>query len=99
MEQVEVSWIRIAKIYWLVFWRGAIFLVLSTLIAGFFLRVILSPFDVSEFAFVWIARVIGALIGVTVAMVVFRMIFDKMFTDFEVVLVRPGSKTNQLDTE
>ena len=99
MEQVEVSWTRIAKIYWLVLWRGMLFGVLGTLIAGFLLPVVLSPFDVSEVVFVWSARVVGALIGVIVGMVVFRMLFDKMFTDFEVVLVRPGSQNNQIGAQ
>ena len=99
LEQVEVSWTRIAKIYWLVLWRGMLFGVLGTLIAGFLLPVVLSPFDVSEVVFVWSARVVGALIGVIVGMVVFRMLFDKMFTDFEVVLVRPGSQNNQIGAQ
>ena len=99
MEQVEVTWARIAKIYWLVLWRGMLFGILATLIAGFLLPVILSPFDVSEVVFVWSARVIGAVIGVIVGMVVFKMLFDKMFTDFEVVLVRPGSQSKQIDAQ
>lgn len=94
MEQVEVTWIRIARIYWLVLWRGMLFGILGTLVAGFLLPVILSPFHVSEVVFVWSARAIGALIGIVVGIVVFRMLFDKVFTDFEVVLVRPGGKTN-----
>jgi hypothetical protein len=59
LECVEVSWVRIAKIYWLIVWRGILFGVLGTLLAGFLLPVIFSPFDVSEGVFVWSARVIG----------------------------------------
>ena len=73
--------------------------ILATLIAGFLLPVILSPFNVSEVVFVWSARVIGTVVGIIVGMVVFKMLFDKMFTDFEVALVRPGNKSEQIDAQ
>ena len=99
MECVDVSWTRVAKIYWLIIWRGLLFAILGTLLVGFLLPVILSPFGVSERVFVWIARAIGALIGIGVGIIVTKMVFDKMFSDFEVVLVKPGSRTDQSDTQ
>lgn len=99
MERVEVSWTRVAKVYWLVLWRGMLFSFLGALIAGLILPFILSPFGASDFLLVWTARAIGALIGVIVGMAVFRMLFDKMFSDFEVVLVKPGSQTDTIDPQ
>ena len=99
MEQVDVTWIRVVKIYWLIFWRGMLLVILSTLLAGFVLPILLIPFHIPETVYIWIARVIGAAIGAVVGIFVIKMLFEKSFSDFELVLVKPGSQAVPSDSD
>lgn len=86
MERLEVTWRRAAKIWWSITWRSFLFTALIALPIGVLVGVVCAVFQFRE-GIVLIARLIGTIIGIPIAIWVTKMVMEKQFSDFQIFLV------------
>lgn len=96
MNRLEVTWWRATKIWWSISWRSFLYTALVALPVGALVGVICAAFQVRE-GVALIARLIGAVIGIPIAIWVTKVVMEKQFSDFQIFLV--PSFESMLDRE
>ncbi len=96
MEILEVTWLHATKIWWSLLWRGIFYVLLITLPVGFALGVIAAVLNITEQAQPYF-QLIGGLIGIPVGIWVIKIVLEKQFSDFQIVLT--PSVESMLDEE
>ncbi|HEX5472453.1 MAG TPA: hypothetical protein VFW73_11230 [Lacipirellulaceae bacterium] len=95
MKELEITWERIVRIWWLIAWRTVLGSVVISFvlggIAGAVFGFIAARSGVPRQSFVSTARFIGLLVGVLTwivwGIVVVRMAFRKKYGDFRLALI------------
>jgi hypothetical protein len=87
MQELEITWPRILRIWWLMVWRGLIGGVVLGFIIGFVIGFIGAMLGFPEKEIIIFNVILGLLWGFAWAMVVTRMALRKRYADFRLVLV------------
>jgi uncharacterized membrane protein YeaQ/YmgE (transglycosylase-associated protein family) len=86
MERLEVTWWRATKIWWSITWRSFLYTMLIALPAGVVVGLLCTAFQFREGTVV-IARLVGAVIGIPIAIWVTKVVMEKQFSDFQIFFV------------
>lgn len=87
MEVVEATWTRVIKLWWSFFWRVSLVSLVLGFLVGALLGVVLFAIgreDLVELA----GGLVGYLVGIPVAIVVFKALLEMRWSDFQLKLVR-----------
>lgn len=87
MPELQVTWRRLASVWWLITWRSGVGAVLIGAAFGFIIGVVGTLAGMGPQAIQTIATFAGAAIGLGWAIYVLRMAFRKRYGDFRIALV------------
>ena len=87
MPEVELTWKRMIKVWWLITWRSGVGAVLLGAVAGFIIGFIGAMAGISGAVSQMMATFAGAALGSVWAVFVVRSAFKKRFGDFRIALV------------
>ena len=96
--ELEVTWGRVIRVWWSLFWRNVIAIVAAIVIGGIvgaILGFILGMAGVPVATIKMIGMPIGALIGLAISIVPLKLILGLDFGEFRLVLVskqHPGAQ-------
>jgi hypothetical protein len=86
VQELDVTWRRVASVWWLVFWRGAVGGLLLGAVAGFIVGMVVAlaghP-ELGRTAGGWAGR----LISIPWVAVALKMALEKRYREFRIVLV------------
>jgi hypothetical protein len=91
MQELEPTWSRALRIWWLLLWRGILGAALIGAVAGFVVGFIGGLTGVPTATITLVSGILGGLIGIGWAIVVVRMALRKRYGDFRIVLVPHGA--------
>lgn len=97
MTEMEPSLTRIVKVWWLIFWRAALLVVVGGTLLGQVLGVMLAWTEVSDASTVRIAEIVAWLVAGLAGLLAVSSLFRKRFSDFRVALVQ-DQEMNASDT-
>lgn len=92
MEFAQVTWMRAAKVWWSLLWRGLLFGILSGAGVGFVLRCIMGLAKAEPGTIKAVCTLAGYIVFVPVGITVTKIILKKRYSDFKIALV---TRTNQ----
>ncbi len=82
MQEVELTWGRVGKVWWSLVWRGVLFGGLAGFVAGFIVGLLGgTPIHVS---------LAGLIVGIPIGIWVVKMVFAISYSDFRLALVSLG---------
>ncbi len=87
MQELEASWPRVLRVWWLIVWRGALGGFVFGGIAGFVLGFVGAIAGVSMEMIQLGSGILGLVIGLGWALLVVRMALRKRYGDFRLALV------------
>jgi len=87
MQELEVTWGRVASVWWLLAWRGVLGGLLIGAAVGFVIGLVGFFAGLSLEAINLLSTVAGAAVGLLWALVVVRMALKKQYGEFRLVLV------------
>jgi hypothetical protein len=87
MQELEVDWQKVLRIWWLIVWRSTLGAVLIGFVLGFVLGFIGAMLGIPERTMSVVASVAGALVGLGWSLVVVRMALLKRYDGFRIALV------------
>lgn len=95
LNTIEPGAIHVFKIWWLLLWRGVLLGGLAGAAVGFILGIVFGvagvPPERAQIFFV----VSGYLVGIGIFAWVISMMFDKLFSDFRIVLISLDESVNK----
>jgi len=89
--ELEVTWKRATKVWWSYLWRNLIALVFAMIIAaimGAILGFVLGSVGASTETIQIVAMPIGVITGILMSIVPVKMILNKDFGEFRLVLIQ-----------
>jgi hypothetical protein len=86
MQELELTWSRVLKIWWLLIWRGQLIAILIGFLLGFVWGVVVSSIGRADLAETG-GTAIGAAVGLVWGMFAVRMALRKQYADFRLALV------------
>jgi len=86
VEKLDVTWKRAIKVWWALCWRGILYTVAITFPIGIVLGVVAALVGEVEHARAY-GRLLGMILGVPIGIWVVRIILNKQFSDFQIVLM------------
>lgn len=86
MEELEVTWLRAAMVWWSIFWRSFVIAVAAATVAGFAIGVVLAATGRSDLVETW-GRVIGVVVAVPAGIWAVRIVLRKEYRQFRIALV------------
>lgn len=93
MKEVEVTWGRVAQVWWALAWRGVLYAVVPSLIVGFVAGIYMALNNIPIAPNEWKIRLLGAFIGIGVGIWVTKIILTKSFNTFRIALIAPEAAT------
>ncbi|MEX1024114.1 MAG: hypothetical protein WD226_03465 [Planctomycetota bacterium] len=87
MEQLEVTWGRTLIVWWSFVWRADVFSAIVGMVLGFVGGVVVVLMGKSEWGAL-VGAVLGYLGSIPVSICVMKIILEKRFNKFTVVLVK-----------
>jgi hypothetical protein len=87
MQELDATWGRVLRIWWLFLWRSLIGAVLLGAIIGAVFGFIIGVLGLSHQIIAVGSPIIGAIVGSIWAVLVMRMALRKHYSDFRIVLV------------
>jgi hypothetical protein len=95
MQEIELTWVRIVKMWWLMLWRGLLIILPVSFVAGATIgavSVILNaPFAHDPAKMRLAGQIAGMLVSIPVYLLVLRMALRKKYRDFRLAAVPPDS--------
>jgi ABC-type methionine transport system permease subunit len=94
--ELEVTWERAIHVWWAYFWRNLICIVAALvmgMIAGVVVGIVFRLTGASPEAMRFMAGLLGAVIGIGISIVPFKLILGKDFSEFRLVLLAPSRVT------
>jgi len=91
MQELEVTWQRVARIWWLIVWRALLGGTLLGAAIGFIIGFIGALIGWPRQSTVLFSTIAGALVSVAWGLVVVRMALRKRYMDFRLVLAPHSS--------
>lgn len=89
--ELEVTWKRALRVWWSYIWRSLIAIILGLVVAiivGVFLGLIMGVMGSSEQLTSYVSNGFGFLIGLATSIIPIKLILNKSFGEFRLVLVR-----------
>lgn len=86
MEQLEVTWWRATRIWWSLAWRSIFYTLLFTFLLGIIIGLLAATLGVAERIRPY-AEVIGFIIGIPIGIWVVKIVMEKHYSDFRIVLL------------
>jgi len=86
MQELELTWSRVLKIWWLLIWRGQLIAILIGFLLGFVWGFVVSSIGRADLAETG-GTAIGAAVGLVWGMFAVRMALRKQYADFRLALV------------
>lgn len=92
MEEVEVTWVQAARIWWSWAWRFLIWTVPTAVLFGFSIGLALAFLGLSIEPFTPYIQGFGAAIGIFFGIFAMKNIMGKQFNGFKIMLVKTGDE-------
>jgi hypothetical protein len=92
--ELEVTWKRATKVWWSYLWRNLIAIVAAMVIGGIIGAIfgfVLGALGISTETIQIVVMPIGAIIGLLISIIPIKMILNKDFGEFRLVLVQDKS--------
>ena len=86
MNNIELTWWRVTKIYWAIIWRTFLFSIIIIFPAAFLFGIISGIFGVTEQTTPYF-QLLGGLAGIPVAIWATRTALLKQYSDFRIVFL------------
>ncbi len=91
MDVLPVTWQRVLKIWWYLVWRSLVIASLVGSLIGFLIGIVGGIIRLDQNLLILLSKVGGAISGGLVAVwVTKRMVENKRFSDFRIVLISTG---------
>ena len=87
MQELEASWSRALRVWWLIMWRGSLGGLVFGAIAGFVLGFFGALAGMSLEMIQLASAILGGIIGIVWFVIVVRMALRKRYGDFRIALV------------
>lgn len=90
MIELEPTWGRAVKVWWAYLWRSLVAIIPAAVISvvvGFVLGIVLAIFGVPRETMKLITKIIGFIIGSLITIVPIKLILEKDFGEFRLVLL------------
>ena len=87
MQELEATWGRASRIWWLFMWRGILGATLIGGAVGFVFGIIVAVFGLPQQALAIGSPILGAAVGLLWSLLVVRMALRKRYSGFRIVLV------------
>ena len=95
MHEIELTWVHVLKIWWLMLWRGVLMVLAAAFVAGATLGAILVllkvPFVHDPVKMRFAGQIAGFLISIPIYWVVIWMALRKKYRDFRLAVIPPDS--------
>ncbi len=88
MKTLEVTWWRATRIWWSMFWRSMLYVFLISLPLGLIIGLLASSLNINRVPEIYL-QLLSGIIGIPVWIWVIKIVFEKQFSDFQVVLTEP----------
>jgi type III secretory pathway component EscS len=95
--ELEITWSRVARIWWSYLWRNLIAIVGAVIIGaivGLVFGFVLGTLGVETETIKMIVQPIGFLIGLGISIIPLKLILGKDFGEFRLVLVSTDGQSN-----
>ena len=92
MQQLEVTWGRVLRVWWLIFWRSTLGATVFGAIIGFVFGFVVAFTGLPRGLITTVSPILGAIIAIFWAMLVVRMALRKTYSDFQIMLVPRDSR-------
>lgn len=86
MEELDTTWDRLLKVWWLFTWRGVVMAAVAGFLAGVVAGVIVGLIGHPEWGKI-AGGIAGLCIWFPVAVVAMRMAFRKQYSDFRIAML------------
>lgn len=86
-RDLELTWIRLLAVWWLITWRTTILGTLALLVLGLILGFILGALGVERATLNLVGQIFGMTIYALTILVTLRMALKKRYGDFRIALV------------
>jgi hypothetical protein len=86
MPELEVTWQRAARVWWLIVWRALLGGVLLGAVIGFIIGLIGAAMGWPQQSTIGFSTIAGALVSAAWGLVVVRMALRKKYIEFRLVL-------------
>lgn len=87
MQEMEITWSRVAAVWWLIAWRAGLGGALIGAVLGFVIGFVGAALGASLQGITITSSLVGALVGLFWSLVVVRMALRKQYGDFRLALV------------
>lgn len=89
--ELEVTWKRAVRVWWSYIWRNVVAVILGLIVAlivGLILGLIMGLMGSSEQMITYVSNAFGLMIGLAISIIPIKLILNKSFGEFRLVLVR-----------
>jgi hypothetical protein len=87
MQELEITWGRVASVWWLLAWRTLVGAMLLGAAFGFLIGFVGALAGLPQDKITTLSSIVGGIIGLVWGFVVVRMALKKQYSDFRLVLV------------
>jgi hypothetical protein len=86
MEELEVTWLRAATVWWSIFWRSFVIALVAGAAAGFVIGIALASIGRGDLVEYW-GRLIGVVVAVPAGVWAVKTVLGKEYRQFRIALV------------
>ena len=87
MQIVEVTWLRVIKIWWSLAWRSGLLLIVVGILVGLVLGLLAPVMGLTEGGVEMTAAIVNIFLSILIGVAVLMTLFNTRWSDFRLVLV------------
>lgn len=87
MTEVEITWGKVAKVWWSFVWRSILYGLLAGIVPGFIIGLIGAIAHIDKSITLPLCLIAGSLIGISVGLWVTKKVLQNKYKDFRIALV------------
>jgi hypothetical protein len=87
MQEMEITLGRLLRIYWLFLWRATFGAVVIGGVAGFIIGLVMGLARIGHDQIHLAGTIVGMVVGAVWSVIVLRMMLEKQYRDFRIVLI------------
>ena len=91
MQELEFTWGRSMRVWWLMIWRGAVGGVVFGVVVGAITGVVIGTLEGSIQTITIVSAALGYIVGIVWSVFVVRMALAKRYKEFRIALIPPTS--------
>jgi hypothetical protein len=91
MQELDLTWGRSMRVWWLMVWRGAVGGIVFGVIVGAITGFVIAILQGSIQTITAVSATLGYIVGLVWSMFVVRMALAKRYKEFRIALVPPAS--------